>query len=445
VNITDQVPAFVDPLGPDGIPGTLDDDLRISACAPGVDLGDDASLPPDTADVDGDGDVTEPLPIDLRGAPRQVGPVDLGCYEFQPGEADCASQVDCNSNGVRDDLDIANCDGSPWCLDCNGNGRPDVCDLTPTIDPVDTGRAYWRFEHGPGPVLDSGQHGLTGEPTGLAFTTDVPVHRIPQTGRLNAQALSLDGIGHVLVEDPFHLTSFGGDEPTDFTVEAWVRLDELAGPSPASDRQFLVQKKRLNVEGDFQEFSILVQGANIQQSMDFSYGKASGYTGRELVVTFSTAGQSWSVTSHLEIDDLEWHHISVAKNNGDSTVRFSIDGLFETVPHNPEIFVWRDGPFLIGAHTNTSGQFNQHLRGDIDELRVSAGVRPEYQLLAALRIGASADCNANLVPDDCDIANGTLADKDGDGYPDPCSRPKTSRRPGPPTGAGDRNAPQAGN
>ena len=35
-------------------------------------------------------------------------------------------------------------------------------------------------------------------------------------------------------------------------------------------------------------------------------------------------------------------------------------------------------------------------------------------------MGVSQDCNKNAVPDDCDIADGTSADEDGDGIPDEC-------------------------
>ncbi|MFH1745972.1 MAG: S8 family serine peptidase, partial [Planctomycetota bacterium] len=36
---------------------------------------------------------------------------------------------DCNGNSIPDDVDLANCDGSPWCGDCNNNGILDICDL----------------------------------------------------------------------------------------------------------------------------------------------------------------------------------------------------------------------------------------------------------------------------------------------------------------------------
>jgi 6-phosphogluconolactonase (cycloisomerase 2 family) len=55
----------------------------IVAGGPAVDAGDPASLPVDTSDLDGDGNTTEAVPFDQRGAnnPRQVGTVDIGAVE----------------------------------------------------------------------------------------------------------------------------------------------------------------------------------------------------------------------------------------------------------------------------------------------------------------------------------------------------------------------------
>ncbi|MGH7536724.1 MAG: choice-of-anchor Q domain-containing protein, partial [Gemmatimonadales bacterium] len=67
-------------------PGT--DDLRLSDGSPCVDAGDSAALPPDELDLDGDGDTTEPVPLDLGGTARVQGAaVDMGAYEgqFAPG------------------------------------------------------------------------------------------------------------------------------------------------------------------------------------------------------------------------------------------------------------------------------------------------------------------------------------------------------------------------
>jgi len=77
-------PVFVLPDGPDGIAGTEDDDLRLGSGSPCVDQGGSALLPADAVDLDGDGNVKEPLPFDLDGSPRIFGVgLDMGAYERQ--------------------------------------------------------------------------------------------------------------------------------------------------------------------------------------------------------------------------------------------------------------------------------------------------------------------------------------------------------------------------
>ena len=59
--------------------------LRLQTESPCIDEGD-PELPPDLADLDGDGDTAEPLPLDLAGNTRAVGTaVDMGAYEFFEG------------------------------------------------------------------------------------------------------------------------------------------------------------------------------------------------------------------------------------------------------------------------------------------------------------------------------------------------------------------------
>jgi hypothetical protein len=65
-------------------PGT--DNVRLSIGSPCGNAGINAALPPDEFDLDGDGDTSEPLPLDLDHNPRlQGGTVDMGAYE---GESD---------------------------------------------------------------------------------------------------------------------------------------------------------------------------------------------------------------------------------------------------------------------------------------------------------------------------------------------------------------------
>jgi len=92
-----------DPTTPGIDEGANDDfgDLRLTSGSPCVDAGDSAAVPPDTTDLDDDGDVSERILFDLDGNPRFVDDpltfntgvpdppdyieiVDMGAYEFTP-------------------------------------------------------------------------------------------------------------------------------------------------------------------------------------------------------------------------------------------------------------------------------------------------------------------------------------------------------------------------
>ena len=126
-NIGDD-PRFADADGRDDVAGTDDDDLRLAAGSPCIDAGDNEAVPPDSADLDSDGDTDEPIPLDLAGSLRFLDDpltsdtgngappiVDMGALEFHV--------VDCNGNGKPDEADIAG--GAS--MDCNGDGVPDEC------------------------------------------------------------------------------------------------------------------------------------------------------------------------------------------------------------------------------------------------------------------------------------------------------------------------------
>lgn len=83
-------PLFIRPIGWDAVASTEDDNLRLGAGSPGIDHGDGTLLPQDTADLDGDKNLKEPLPLDLDDKARvNGGVVDMGAYETEPTAVPC--------------------------------------------------------------------------------------------------------------------------------------------------------------------------------------------------------------------------------------------------------------------------------------------------------------------------------------------------------------------
>ncbi len=88
-NLLSSDPLFFDPIGPDLIPGTLDDDLHLAIGSPAMDTGDNAAVPDDLFDIDENNISAEKLPYDLLYHPRFQGVnvppiVDRGAYETRP-------------------------------------------------------------------------------------------------------------------------------------------------------------------------------------------------------------------------------------------------------------------------------------------------------------------------------------------------------------------------
>lgn len=74
-------PAFIDPFGDDGLPGTGDENLRLAAASPAIDQGWDGDLP-NWANEDLDGNDRF-----VDAPPSGSGTVDLGPFERQTGSA----------------------------------------------------------------------------------------------------------------------------------------------------------------------------------------------------------------------------------------------------------------------------------------------------------------------------------------------------------------------
>ncbi|MFM1832798.1 MAG: hypothetical protein RLZZ461_1114, partial [Planctomycetota bacterium] len=97
-------------------------------------------------------------------------------------------------------------------------------------------------------------------------------------------------------------------------------------------------------------------------------------------------------------------------------VRFVLDGQVEDVAIGQRFFPAGSGPLQIGCHVNSSGQFNQNLRGTLDELRIFAGLANAERLLSFPSAAVSTDADGDGVPDDC--GGGCVGDFDGSGVVD---------------------------
>jgi hypothetical protein len=439
-------------------------DYRLGIGSPCIDAGDSTAVPEDSADLDGDGDTSERTPLDLDEFPRFVDyatpdtgvadppdypqVVDMGAYEFGdcnqndiPDECDvdcgepggpcdipgCGQSSDCNGNGIPDECDwSSDCNGNgvPDLIDiaegtspdCNGNCVPDECDVVPP--PWDYGVAHWRFEEAGGDtVLDSGPNGLDGRLNALPFrTTDIAIDPVPQSGFANTQSLDLNwqsttSGGFFTVPDTAGLLSLGDEN---FAIEGWVKLVHLSDTSSSDERQYLCQKKPLPSQDSELDYAFLVQRGN-NGGHSPNYGKTSGFTGRELQLVFGQGSfwDTWSVTSHLEITDYDWHHVSAAYDTRENVVRFGIDDIFETASFSDNRRVTNRGALRVGSHQNGVGVDNFFLLGSIDELRISRRCVPVAELLNVAPSSYSEDANGNGIPDECEPD--CPGDLDGDG------------------------------
>ena len=135
--------------GPDSLWGTTDDDYGDLRLLPGsscIDAGNNADVPADTGDLNGNGSVSEPLPFDLAGGPRFLDDpatlnngagtppiVDIGAYEYDPGLVG-----DISGDGHVDIVDLLYLAGA-WGSTTGGATYSAACDLNcdGSVDVVD--------------------------------------------------------------------------------------------------------------------------------------------------------------------------------------------------------------------------------------------------------------------------------------------------------------------
>jgi len=135
-------PLLISILGPDGVAGSGDEDLRLRPGSPSIDTLSSAGLEFDYSDQDGDGNTTERVPFDTswraRNADDPATPnpilhtIEHGAYEFQG--TSCPGDID--GNGVVNTADLARFlavfgdSGEPLRIgDFNADGLVNTADL----------------------------------------------------------------------------------------------------------------------------------------------------------------------------------------------------------------------------------------------------------------------------------------------------------------------------
>lgn len=106
----DGDPLFVDPIGPDGLEGTGDENLRLSSVSPAIDAGSEAGISSNLGPFDYDG---RDRFVGFGGNPLRV--IDMGVYEAQDCDADSIADAQAIELGLTQD--------------CNVDGVPDACQL----------------------------------------------------------------------------------------------------------------------------------------------------------------------------------------------------------------------------------------------------------------------------------------------------------------------------
>ncbi|UCD30563.1 MAG: right-handed parallel beta-helix repeat-containing protein, partial [Planctomycetota bacterium] len=226
----DLDPMFFDPPG----------NLTLRAGSPCIDAGDNIAVPEDVFDIDGDGDITERIPLDLNGnlrfadkadtddtgvpdPPDYMEIVDMGPYEYDP---------DYDHDGILNVDDNCPVIPNPLQTDSDNDGRGDACDPCPQ-DPdndADQDGVCGNVDNCPNTAnpdqLDSDRDGL-GDACDPEFLLYVDINA---TGLNNGTSWT-DAFNKI--QDALNLAA---TNTTDHVIKIWVAAGTYLPAGPGGDR-----------------------------------------------------------------------------------------------------------------------------------------------------------------------------------------------------------------
>ena len=294
------------------------------------------------------------------------------------GDLTACSGLDCNGNGLDDVCEIV----EGLAADCNENGIPDDCDIA----------AGTSLDCQPNGIPDECEEDCNGN--GIAdecdiasgFSLDCQPDGVPDECQIGAGAS-----GSLATISPFANNNSGSPGgavyfdvtvgPDDLTITAFETNTTAVAGLPFGVEVFLTPGTRVGVENTPAAWTSVATGTATAAGLNMSTAVAMDNT-------FDLpAGSSWGMVIVLA------------------------------------------GPSGSAGHAYTNGTgTNQHFTNGELTLDLGGGSNTPFVGLFDPRVwngvihygSAGADCNGNLIPDECDIASGFSLDCNGNGIPDEC-------------------------
>ncbi|MCB9865506.1 MAG: M4 family metallopeptidase [Phycisphaerales bacterium] len=323
-----------------------------------------------------------------------------------------SSQLDCNDNGELDECEAANCAGDPACSDCNANGSLDECDLAGGLS-ADCNSNGVPDECDVDPV-DPDVNGVISADCNSNGTPDECEADCDNDGTPDQCEVE-----HSVFAESFDAYALGSNLNGQGGWKGWD--DNPAAGAPVTADQAHTGQYAVDISGDadlVHEFSGATAGQWTLTIWQYVPAAFDGDSTLILLNTYSDGGpKNWSTqvrmnsTSQEVISDPAGVTLPLITDQWVSLrVEIDLDANTQTLFYDGELLTkrsWTDGLSAFGVPDIAAV-----------DLFANGGTSIYYDDLSLVeRIN---DCNANGVPDDCDLAEGASLDCDANGVPDEC-------------------------